>query len=289
MNVTAQTTLFERTAVPTNVIPFPNKKEKNVLRPNLPNIIPISRSKMFDPTTERLTSAGKPKAQAADRLTSYTMYRRVCDHLLSKGMVRDWSMMMIGIATGLRVSDLVKLRVGHLYEEDEYGRLVHRDYIDLYEKKTGKRTKGNDDSVFITEAIRQASDTLIRHYGRNGIQLEYDDHLFRSIRPGANGEYGMAANSPHRIFKDVQRALDLKINFGSHTFRKTFASIHNLLAREIAGSSAAALEDTQRALRHNNASDTMRYLGIMENRSRMLREGVSDWLLGNGHFENLTL
>lgn len=254
----------------------------------MPNLTPISPSNEFTQTVD-LTSAGKPKAKAAEHFSSYEMYRAFCDHLLARGQIRDWSLLVIGIGTGLRVSDVVRLKLGHIYASDGEGNAAYRPYIDLLEMKTGHRTKNQVDAVLITQAVRVASDRLVRHYAERGIELNLDDYLFRSTRTNKNGECVLRANSPHRIFKEVERALGLEINIGSHTMRHTFVCLAYLLASEMLPKRSAALELVQQMTRHKSINALMNYTTLTKKQCVQIRNGISDWLLGDSHIEELEL
>ena len=65
--------------------------------------------------------------------------------LRGEGNLRDLLLFELGINSALRVSDLLKLRVSDVFAPDG----AIRDFFDLHEQKTGKRSK-----IFLTPKVR---------------------------------------------------------------------------------------------------------------------------------------
>lgn len=270
-----------------------------------PSFSPVSPSGMFRPDEERLTASGRPKAKEAESFRSYTDYKRMSSHFLSTGKIRDYALLTIGIATGLRISDLVSLRFGHLIVADENGRPTFRESLDIKEIKTGKSTRSRDDSVLITEAVQEATNALIDYYKQKKINTNMDAWLFISKQPNRNeyiedddgtttlnplyGQYVISATSVHRIFKDASRKLNISYNIGTHTMRKTFASLAYVIARKNTQNISAALEQVQTLMRHSNQRTTNRYLGITQSESNAIRCAISDFLLGKSEIETINV
>ncbi|MGI5881339.1 MAG: hypothetical protein ACOX6L_12310, partial [Syntrophomonadaceae bacterium] len=285
---------------------------KNVV---LPNVVAVSPSGEFSPGKENLTSDGRPKATAGDSLSSYAEYAMLKNYFLQprKGMygIRNFALLTIGIATGLRISDLVSLKVGHLITVNEYGSLVFKDTIDIYEQKTGKRTVGADDSVVITEAIQNAVSELLQAYAKTSKRtktpktLNLDDWLFQSKQPITSsltkdkkrnlvpnplqGEYVLTEEGAHAIFKKAQRDLVLTFDLCTRTTRKTFASLYTMFSRQIATGNTAGIELTQIALRHSSARKTMHYLGVTRKHTEWVRGQISDWLMGRSEHSEIRM
>lgn len=282
----------------------PVKEEKTQVN-LLYMVTPVSPSGEFT-QTEDLTSDGRPKATAGDSLRNYQDYLDLKEYFLkpSKGLygVRNYALLTIGIATGLRISDLVALKVGHLITVDENGNPAFKEKIDMYEKKTGKRTVGQDDSVLITEAIQKAVSLLLAAYGKTSKRtktpkiLNLDDWLFQSKQPITNpvtkdkkkknvpnplyGQYVLTEEGAHSILKKAQRDLGFSFDLCTRTTRKTFASLHTMFSRQMSVGGNAGMELTQIALRHSSVRKTMHYLGVTKNHSYTVRGKISDWLLG---------
>ena len=135
--------------------------------------------------------------------------------------------------------------------------------------------------------------------------MTLDDWLFKSKKPRLNefeidedgnqtenplyGEYVLGTDSAHRILKKAQRDCGISINMGTHTMRKTFACLGYMIAREMGGGNSAALEAVQIAMRHGDTRTTMRYLGITKTQMDVMREKISDFLVGKSEIQEISL
>ena len=61
--------------------------------------------------------------------------RQLADYFLIRGQLRNHALLIVGVHTALRVSDLLGLRWRDVYDEDQG---AFRSHITLREKKTGK-------------------------------------------------------------------------------------------------------------------------------------------------------
>ncbi|MCC0785118.1 tyrosine-type recombinase/integrase [Clostridioides sp. ES-S-0108-01] len=141
---------------------------------------------------------------------------------------RLYPMFVIGSNTGLRISDIVPLKVNQ-FRNKEY-------LIINSEKKTGKRKK-----VIINDAIKN----VIKEYYQDN---KGDEYLFKSQKGGHICEV-----HAWRLLKDAGKRCKFNYNIGTHTMRKT-------LGKEI--NKKYGIDTTQKILGHNNQRDTLQYLGI---------------------------
>ena len=141
---------------------------------------------------------------------------------------RDNLMFLVGINAGLRISDILQLRV----------RDIDGQHLVLREQKTGKRR-------FIP--ISQDLAHCFRQYckGRRG-----SDYMFPS-REGTNKP--LTTSMAYRIMREAAAAVGLK-HIGTHTLRKTFG--YHLYQQT---------KDPQlvcEVLGHSDPAITRRYIGI---------------------------
>lgn len=288
-----------------NILPFPSQQTT----PISSIVKPISNSGQFSTyDSDTLCSDGRTKAQKADPLRSFDDYAQIHAYFSSKGRIRDAALLTIGIATGLRISDLTSLKYGHIYTSDKSGNTVFRHHITLYEQKTGKKTYSTEDSVLITEAVQQAVNELSLHTSKkDGRILSLDDWLFPSKQPRRSktidvedddgtitavedplcGEKVITPEYGHRIMKEAQKALNLPINMGSHTLRKTFLSAAYAIAYQMPSHNPSALDLTQTLARHDNAKTTLRYINKTSASTTYLRNEISNFLLGKSTVINI--
>ncbi|WP_127580871.1 site-specific integrase [Paenibacillus koleovorans] len=149
---------------------------------------------------------------------------------------RDYILLMVGINTGLRISDILPLRVGD----------VRGTHIDIIEKKTGKRKL-----IKINRALRAALDHYIVGKSDNA-------YLFRSrnrkLRTGARDE-PITASMAYKMLSGVAQAFGVK-EIGTHSMRKTFGYHFYQRERDI-----SLLMDL---FNHSEESVTLRYIGIKQ-------------------------
>ena len=149
------------------------------------------------------------------------------NELLKKGS-RDYMLFVIGINTGLRISDILPLKVKDVKD------VTH---IRIKEKKTGKPKRFK-----INSNLKKEIDKYID--GMND-----DDYLFKSRK----GNKPITRVQAYRILNDVAEKLGLP-EVGTHTLRKTFGYHHYQQYKDV-----AILKDI---LNHSSPSVTMRYIGI---------------------------
>ena len=146
--------------------------------------------------------------------------------------LRNWLFFVVGISTGLRISDILPLRV----------RDVTGKYIKLHEKKTKKYRK-----ILINKRLRSYFDYYFYEYD----WLQPDDFLFESQRRGKP----ITELSAWRILKRIGNIMGLE-DIGTHTMRKTFGYHFYQRTKDIA--------TLQTIFNHSSQRDTMIYIGIIQ-------------------------
>lgn len=145
---------------------------------------------------------------------------------------RDLLLFTMGINTGLRISDLLKLKV-----IDVKG----KSHVEIKEQKTGKIKRfpllGNLQSM-IDEYIKGKLDT---------------EYLFRS-RNGANKP--ITRVMAYKIINEACRKAGITDNIGTHTLRKTFGYHHYQTFKDVA--------ILQHLFNHSSPSIALRYIGITQ-------------------------
>lgn len=162
---------------------------------------------------------------------------------LMKKSYRDFVLFNLGINCGLRISDLLKLKVG-----DVRGKY----YLKMKETKT-KKNKNQKLPMQIVEMLQEFCD------GRDD-----EEFLFQS-RKGDN--LPLQRQRAFSIIKEATEHVGLK-DCGTHTLRKTFG--YHFYQRK---KDAAVLQDI---FNHSSPSITMRYIGINQD---VLDEALDDFYL----------
>lgn len=148
---------------------------------------------------------------------------------LKKNGTRDYMMFCLGINVGLRISDILKLKVSDVKDKDR---------IRIYEKKTTKYKR-----LLIPPKLRDELEDYV--CGMND-----DEFLFQS-RKGDNKP--ITRVQAYRILNKVADKLGEE-EIGTHTLRKTFGYWHYQANKDV-----AILQDI---FNHSAPSITLKYIGI---------------------------
>lgn len=137
---------------------------------------------------------------------------------------------MAGINLGLRISDLLQLRVKD----------VKKQYLSLREKKTGKEKR-----IKIYKTLRKALDQYIK---------DRDDQecVFRS-KEGLNKP--ISRSNAYNILRESAEYVGLD-SIGTHTLKKTFGYWHYKKFKDVAL--------LQEIFNHSIPDITLRYIGITQ-------------------------
>lgn len=152
--------------------------------------------------------------------------------ILKENGTRDLLLFCLGINTALRVSDLLKLKVGDVRDKT---------HIEVKEQKTGKLKRF---------PLRGKLLALIEEYIKNKSDEEY---LFQS-RNGHNKP--ITRVMAYMIINNASQKAGVKERIGTHTLRKTFSYHHYQTYKDVAM--------LQFLLNHSSPSVTLRYIGITQ-------------------------
>ncbi len=180
----------------------------------------------------------KTLPREVEAIKSVKDIRRIKQYLLGKRNKRDYLMFVLGINTGLRVGDLLTLRVKDVLELDTM--MVTRSVL-IREQKTGKLREFE-----LNNAAREA----IILYLDTTPNWNREDYLFQSRK----GNGALTTRAAHKIIKTTLRELGIKGNYGTHSLRKTFG--YHRYANNV------KLETLQKLFNHSSPAVTLRYIGI---------------------------
>lgn len=166
--------------------------------------------------------------KVVEPIRSMELVLDIADYLLEKSE-RDYVLFMTGIYTGLRISDILQLRV--------------RDVKDVAEFKLIERKTHNERWIYICDDLRK----IYKKYLKERKNYEY---LFKS-RIGPNNP--ITRRRAYDILSDASKKFGLK-SVGTHTMRKTFGYFLYKDTNDI--------EVVREALGHESSDHTKRYIGI---------------------------
>ncbi|WP_010530924.1 tyrosine-type recombinase/integrase [Lentibacillus jeotgali] len=142
---------------------------------------------------------------------------------------RDYILFLIGINSGLRVGDMLKLKVKDVKNKKR---------VVIQEGKTKKKRIIN-----LTNIYQEVQDYV------KTVQSEW---LF----PSRKGDKAITTTQAYRQLNKAGEMVDIPEGIGTHTMRKTFGYWYYKQSKDI--------ESLQQILNHSDVKATKRYIGITE-------------------------
>jgi integrase len=142
---------------------------------------------------------------------------------------RDYILFLIGINTGLRVGDLLKLKVSDVRRKKK---------VILFEGKTKKKREIN----------------LINIYDEVQSYINQIDSVW--VFPSRKGDKPITTTQAYRQLNKASSMVDIEDGIGTHTMRKTFGYWFYKQSKDVA--------KLQMILNHSHPEITLRYIGITE-------------------------
>lgn len=157
---------------------------------------------------------------------------------LKKNSHRDYLLFVMGINNGLRISDLLKIKIGDV-RDLEAGKTLK-----IVEQKTKK-----DNVLMINKTIYEAL-----HLYLKSTSLEDDHYLFQSRNKDENGDpKPLARETVSKMVKKWTKGM--RGNYSTHSLRKTWGYIQRTKF-------GVSFEIICKRFGHSSPAITMRYLGI---------------------------
>lgn len=127
-------------------------------------------------------------------------------YLSEKRNIRNYMLIILGLNTALRISDILSLTYGEVYN---YQRKEWKTHISIIEKKTGKQNR-----IYMNQEVR----SVFRQY-TNPAQKESSAWLFSSQK---QKEVHLSRYQAYRIIKAAGEFAGMDKDFSCHSLRKTF-------------------------------------------------------------------
>lgn len=156
--------------------------------------------------------------------------------ILKADNLRDYSLFVLGINSGLRISDLLNLKISDVAE----GKKI-KDRISLREQKTGK-TKDFPLGASSIKALKEYLDSREDYTA--------SDWLF----PSQKGNKPITRQHAWRILSEAAKTVGITEAVGTHTLRKTFGYW--------AFKGGVDITRIQKLLNHSSPGITLAYIGI---------------------------
>lgn len=146
---------------------------------------------------------------------------------------RDYILFLLGIYTGLRISDILSLKVKDLKDKK---------YLVIKEKKTRKK-RNNGRSIELNTTLKKA----LKKYLKDKPNHEY------VIKSRIGNNKPITRERAYMILKDVANKFEID-SLGTHSMRKTLGFHVYQQKKDVVL--------VQKMLNHESPSHTLRYIGI---------------------------
>jgi integrase len=170
---------------------------------------------------------------------------------------RNKAMFLVGHRTGFRISELLSIRVGDVWQ---HGKSTEQLTVQRRHMKGGKAGKTSSRTVRLHPEARAALSVWLEILQKRlGGTLDPQTPVFCSrVKDATTGlKRPISRVQAWRILQDAYLSNELPGKLGTHAMRKTFANrVYELLNHD--------LVKTQRALGHANINSTVQYLSFRE-------------------------
>lgn len=199
------------------------------------------------------------RKRPAKPITSTEKVLDIQDYLKVNNSYRDYVLFLLGITTGYRAGDLVKLKVRDIKEA-----LRRREFTIMEgKKKNSKNIREANRKPRTVELIPEVA-KILKDFIANKKDYEY---VFQS-RKGINKPIGVQAVS--NILKEAGEYFDL-YDISAHSMRKTYAyKIYVESGRDIVA--------VKELLGHSSIEETKRYIGLDKAKYHQYSKSLKDFV-----------
>ncbi|MBS4211596.1 MULTISPECIES: tyrosine-type recombinase/integrase [Neobacillus] len=153
---------------------------------------------------------------------------------LKKHSERDYLLFVFGINTGLKITEMLEIRVADVLENEHtaknFYQYLHHDI---------------NKEVYLNQKVKKA----LLHYVQTN-QLDTEVYLFKSNKT----EKPITRQQAYRIIHQAAEAIGIEGKIGTNSMRKTFG--YHAYRRGV------AISLLQKHFNHSTPSETLKYLGI---------------------------
>ena len=164
--------------------------------------------------------------------------RQLAEYYLNRGYIRNYVLIILGVNTALRISDLLRLRWDDVYD---FGQGSVRAYVEIVEQKTGKSK-----AIALNQSARNALTLFASQAAESG------RYLIENQRTGM----AISRIQAYRLIRAAAEALEFQERVSCHSLRKTLG-YH-------AWKKGVALAVIMEIYNHSSIAVTRRYLGVTQ-------------------------
>lgn len=154
--------------------------------------------------------------------------------ILRKKSKRDYFLFVLGINTGLRISEILSLKISDVWDGKKA-----KDFLIMEENN------GETKAIYLNNKVKYALNDYL-----TSIDFKESDYLFRSKKD----DKPISRQQAYRIINCAAKEAGIHEKIGTHTLRKTFG--YHAFQK---GISIAVIKDR---FNHKTPAETLRYLNI---------------------------
>lgn len=172
----------------------------------------------------------------------------IIKEVLRKSSQRDLILFVLGINTGIRLHDLLFLKVGDVWDGTNV-----KEFLYLQDEKSGE-VKG----YYLNKSVKRELKKYL-----STIEADQDDYLFKSKKD----QLPISRQQAYRIINHAAKEAGITERIGTHTLRKTFG--YHAYRKGVAISILMSI------FNHHSRSETLKYIGIEKEEQQMVKVDVN--------------
>ncbi|MCG9133605.1 tyrosine-type recombinase/integrase [Candidatus Poribacteria bacterium] len=186
--------------------------------------------------------------------------RIIADCFDGEFAIRDKSLILIGVSTGGRISELLALTLGDVYQNDKPVETLHFNKDVVKGKENSRTVPVNSDGV---KAISDLIHWHVEYYGN----IDPQRPCFPSRQKRKGEQVSITRQRAHQVFKDVCEKAGLNGNLATHSLRKSYAQRLYVILSDVFS--------VKEMLGHQDVKTTQAYLGVDVEKVRKASEAMT--------------
>ncbi|URT69938.1 tyrosine-type recombinase/integrase [Cytobacillus firmus] len=175
--------------------------------------------------------------------------------ILKRQSQRDLLLFVLGINTGIRVSDLLSLRISDVSDGKEIKEFI---YIDDLNNCAESKNSNEQKAYYLNNSVKKE---LKKYFSQH--DFTECDFLFKSKK----NNQPITRQQAYRIINSAAKEAGIEGKIGTHTLRKTFG--YHAYRKGIAISIIMSIYN------HHSSAETLRYLGIERGQKQLIKVDVN--------------
>ena len=251
--MTTNSNTIQSTNIP-NLIVLPNMKSNtNTENINLSSLSDsLNNTKLNITPVDTIENKELAEEHTSEPIKDINDVKKIINYFSENHQYRNEMLFIVGIYTGLRISDIRELKFSDFINQD----CTFKDELIVFEKKTRNTRKSKSNRHM---PIHNDIKKIIITFLNNTPNVTLNDYMFTSeSNNGSKSNKPMSRQAIDNMLKDVVSKLHINVHASTHMLRKTF-SYHTIMQ---AKDKSRAIQQLQLLLGHSSQLCTLKYAGI---------------------------